>query len=233
MKSPIDSAKGRISGYDERREEIIVRVPYHDWYTLTKREYKECLVRLLDARPLSDKQRKMCYALLGAISDYTGEEREAAKEFLKLEFLSSELEQTGERIFSLSNTPMSLVAAFQRFLVRFIIRHDIPTKRPLLNYVDDIGDYVYHCLIGKKCVVCGRLADLHHVERVGMGRSREEIVQEGMECLPLCRAHHTEAHTMPDGEFFSRYHLDGGIPMDKTLCKIYGLKTKKVEAKSC
>lgn len=45
----------------------------------------------------------------------------------------------------------------------------------------------------------------------------------------LCREHHTEAHTMSDREFFGRYHLPGGIVLDKTLCRIWHLKAKKGE----
>ena len=100
----------------------------------------------------------------------------------------------------------------------------------MLNYVDDIGDYVYSCLINRKCAICGRKAELHHVERVGMGRNRDDIIHDGMECLPLCREHHAEAHTMPDDAFFDRYHLEGGIKLDKTLCKIYGLKRRAKNA---
>ena len=58
MRSPIDTAKGRIFDYDERRGEMIVRVKYDDIHTMLKRNYKECLVQLVDSRPLSDKQRK-------------------------------------------------------------------------------------------------------------------------------------------------------------------------------
>lgn len=69
MRDPIDTAKGIVSEYDDRRQEIIIRVPYSDWPTLLKRGYHECLVQLIDSRPLSDKQRRMCYALLREISD--------------------------------------------------------------------------------------------------------------------------------------------------------------------
>jgi len=60
-----------------------------------------------------------------------------------------------------------------------------------------------------------------------MGRDRTDVIHEGMEALPLCREHHTQAHGMPDAEFFKLYHIDGGINLDKTLCKIYGLKARK------
>ena len=161
MKAPTETVKGRIVGYDERTGELLIRARYDDWVTMTRREFKECLVQPIDSRPLSDKQRRACYALLREISDYTGMGQEQTKELMKLKFLAEELQETADRIFSLSNAPMSLVCAFQRFLVRFILDWDIPCNFPLLNFVDDINDFVYSCLVNKKCCVCGARADLH------------------------------------------------------------------------
>ena len=231
MKTPVDVTKGRIVGYDEKRGELLIRAPYADWFTLTKREYKECLVQPIDSRSLSDQQRKMCYALLREISEYTGQGMDSAKEWMKIKFLAEDLEQTADKIFSLSNAPMSLVCAFQRFLIRFILEWDIPCRFSLLEYVDDVADYIYSCLVTKKCCICGAPTDLHHIDRVGMGRNRHDMIHEGMEVLPLCREHHQEAHTMPDAEFFERYHIPGGVVMDKTLCRIYGLKKRKEDQK--
>lgn len=232
MAAVIDTVKGQITDYDERTGEVVIRARYNDLPAMLRREYKEVLIQMLDSRPLSDKQRRSCYAMIGEIAAWMGEDKAEAKEILKLEFWTAELWQTADSLFSLSNAPVSVVAAFQRWLARFIVRQDIPTKHPMLSYVDDIVDYVYSCLVHKKCCICGRHAELHHVERVGMGRSRQEIIHEGMEALPLCREHHTEAHTMPDEDFFKRYHLDGGIELDKTLCRIYGLNTEKTRRKS-
>ena len=231
VKSPVDTVKGRIVGYDERRGEVLIRAPYDDWVTMTKREYKTCLVQMVDNRPLSEKQRKCCYALLRAISEYTGQGMDPTKEWMKIKFLADDLEQTADKIFSLSNAPMSLVCAFQRYLIRFILEWDIPTNFSLLEMVDDVQDYVYSCLINKKCCICGQHSDLHHVDRVGMGRNRHEIIHEGMEALPLCRGHHNEAHSMVDAEFFEKYHLPGGIILDRTLCRLYGLKARRQDGK--
>lgn len=230
MRTPIDTVKGRIVGYDCRTQDILIRARYDDWFTMTKRNYKECLVQLVDSRPLSDKQRRCCYALIGAISDETGMGKDPTKEWLKIKFLLEDLEATADQIFSLSNAPMSLVCAFQRFLVRFILDWDIPTKFSLLDMVDDVPDYIYACLIAKKCCITGRPATLHHVERVGMGRNRDEIIHEGMEALPLSPEMHAEAHTMTDQEFFDKYHLPGGVVLDKTLCRIWKVKKGRKNA---
>lgn len=228
MKSPIDVVKGKIADYNERTGEVTIVARYDDLYTMMKREYKECLVQMVDSRQLSDKQRNACYAMLREISEYTGSSLDLTKEQMKVKFLSDDIEETYDRIFSLSNAPMSLVCAFQRYLVRFIVEWDIPTRKSLLEYVDDTADYVYSCLINKKCCICGRGADLHHLDAVGAGRDREKIIHEGMEVLPLCREHHTEAHTIGRQTFLEKYHLDAGVKLDKTLCRIYKLKSRKV-----
>lgn len=227
MKTPIETVKGVIVGYDERRGEVLIRAPYDDIYTMIKREYKTCLVQMVDSRPISDKQRRTCYALIGAIADYTGNGKDSTKEYMKLKFLAEDFGETADKIFSLADAPMSLVCAFQKFLVRFVLEWDIPLKFSLLNMVDDIADYVYACLVNKKCCVCGKRAQLHHVDHVGIGRDREEIIHEGMEAMPLCGEHHRECHTTGQQSFEEKYHLEGGIVLDKTLCKIYGVKARK------
>lgn len=227
MKGPIDVVKGRIIGYDPRKQELTIVARYPDWPMMVKREYSECNIQLIDGRPLSGQQRKTCYALLRAISDYTGMGLDPTKEYMKIKFLTEDLEQTADQIFSLSNAPMSLVCAFQRFLVHFILDWDIPCSIPLLEFVDDTQDYIYACLVTKKCCICGLPADLHHEDAVGAGRDRTEIIHEGMEVLPLCRCHHTEKHTIGDVSFNRKYHIERGIILDKKLCRIYGLKAKK------
>ena len=221
--------KGQIAGYDERTGEVIIRAP-EDFARLCRQEQREVWIEFIDARPLSDKQRRSCYAMLREIADWSGYEPDEIKDMFKFNFLASLVDSMDT--FSLSDASMSLVAAFQSFLARFIVGHDVPTKRPMLEYVDDIQDYVYACLINKKCPVCGKPADLHHVEAVGMGRDRDEIIHEGMEVLPLCRVHHTEIHTIGKIDFYKRYHINGGIPADKTICKIYGLRTEKKRRKT-
>lgn len=214
--------KGRILSVSEDGTAVIA-API-DTYILTHRKVKEAYIDYIDSRPLSDKQRRMCYALINAIAEWSGETTEGTKTALKLEFWKNHIDTLADKIFSLSNAPMSLVAEFQRYLVRFIIDNDVPLKFPLLNYVDDIKDYTYSCLIHKKCVICGKHADLHHIDAIGMGNDRNDVQHIGREVMSLCREHHTEIHLLGKSEFMEKYHLDGGIIADKTICRIYGLK---------
>ena len=97
---------------------------------------------------------------------------------------------------------------------------------------DDIEKYIYACLINKKCCVCGNHAQLHHVERVGMGRNRNSIYQVGMAVLPLCAVHHDECHKMSQYQFNKKYHLEPLKISDKDknmFIKKYGLSKKNFE----
>lgn len=214
--------KGKVVGLNEDGTATIkAQVPLAQFL---HREVKEVYVDMIDSRPLSDKQRRMCYALVKAIADWSGSGSEEVKEAFKLDFWAERVDTLSDKIFSLSNAPMSLVAEFQRFLVAFILTHDVPTKRPLREYVDDIEAYTYLCLVRRKCAVCGRRAELHHIDAIGMGNDRTEVQHEGREVMSLCREHHTELHTVGKAEFMTKYHLDGGVPCDRTIMKIYGLR---------
>lgn len=193
---------------------------------------KEIEITPIDARKLSNKQRRMCWALIGCIAEWQGESkaqtmRDMVNEAMKLDLLESS-DESPDMMFSLSDAPMSVICEYQRFLVDFIIENDISTPQPLYEYADDLDRYVYSCIANRRCCVCGRPADIHHCNidgsRVGMGRDRTQIVHEGLSVLPLCRNHHTEIHTMPEPDFLDKYHLPGPVKLDKYLCSVLGVK---------
>lgn len=228
----IDRVIGTITDYDERRGVVTIEAPYTNFARMCRREYKNVEITMIDSRPLSAQQRKCCYALIRAIARWSGEDERSMKEILKIDFWCGELLEMADKMFSLSDAPMSIVASFQSWLIRFILSNDIPTERPLLDFVDDMESYTFACLANKKCVICGKRADLHHVVNLGMGMNRDETIHEGMEVLPLCREHHIEIHSVGRDTFMSKYHLNGGIICDKTICRIYGLKSKRSTKKN-
>ena len=78
-------------------------------------------------------------------------------------------------------------------------------------------------LLNKKCAVCGKHADLHHVDAVGMGNDRNEIHHLGRRVLPLCREHHIECHSIGSKFLMEKYHLEP-VNADEKICKKYRLK---------
>lgn len=226
MKPSNDTIEGRIVDYDEKTGEMVIRAKYNDIGILTKRQYDKCSIRLIDKRKLSCKQRNTCYMILREISNYSGMGEDRTKQIMKIKFTTEILQDEADELFSLSDAPMSLVCEFERFLVRFILDWDIPCSFRLYDFVDDVPDYLYACLMSKKCCICGHHADLHHVDRIGMGGNRDETIHIGMEALPLCREHHEEVHSIGEAEWMERYHIEKGIIIDNAIAKLYRLNTK-------
>jgi len=194
------------------------------------RKYNNVEIILPDGRRISPEQRRKVYALIGEVAEYVHGIRnagtiESAKKTLKMEFMLSRMEGMERRLFSLSNCDVTTAREFINFLVEFIIENDIPTRVPLIENCEDIERYVYACLMSKKCAVCGRHADLHHVDIVGMGRDRTEICHIGMRALPLCREHHTEIHAVGQEDFLKRYMLEP-VKIDERIADVYGLRRK-------
>ena len=188
------------------------------------RKYTTVEIGFCDGRVISSDQRKKIYALLNEISMWVGDSPEEVKEMMKWDFVINRLENMSQKMFSLATIDMNTASEFISYLVEFILKHDIPCYgHKLADLCDDIKSYVYMCLLNKKCAVCGKHADLHHVDAVGMGNDRNEIHHLGKRVLPLCREHHVECHTTGISDFMNKYHLEF-VNADEKICKKYRLK---------
>ena len=181
------------------------------------------LVVWQDRRGISSEQRRKAWALMTEIADYQGQTKEDVYAEQKTRFTLKHLEVLQGELFRLSSATVSSARAFINMLVEIIIEYGIPTKEPLYGLCDDIERYVYACAMNKKCAVCGQKTELHHVDTVGMGRNRREIDHIGMRCLPLCRVHHVEIHSIGETAFDAKYHLEP-IAVDEKIAKKYNLK---------
>lgn len=189
-------------------------------------EQRQALIEFLDPRKISPQQRRKAYVLIKYIADWAGYiPQEAEKEILKYMFRIDNATISNKR-FSFADCSKTEARLFITWLIDFCLLYDIPIGHdPIQELVEDIPRYVYACLMTKKCAVCGRPADLHHVDRVGMGRNRNTINHIGMRCLPLCRKHHTEAHSIGDTDFMKHYMLET-IRINERIAEVYKLNTK-------
>ena len=209
---------------EERDDGITVFVPFpHD--KKKPEGYQSVVgVELVDKRHISADQRKKAYVLIAYIAAWWGyTPLEAMKEMLKLMFVGEA--ETLRRTFSLSDCDMTTARLFITYLIDFCILHGVDVGEPLYQLSEDIPRYVWACLMNKRCAVCGRKAELHHVDAVGMGRNRKEICHIGMRALPLCREHHTEIHAVGREDFLKRYFLEP-VRIDERIAKVYRLNTK-------
>nr|DAX26969.1 MAG TPA: Putative HNHc nuclease [Caudoviricetes sp.] len=181
-------------------------------------------VEFVDKRRISAKQRKKAYVLISYIAAWWGYTPvEAMKEMLKLMFVGEA--ETLRRSFSLSDCDMMTARLFISYLIDFCLLHGVDVGEPLYQLAEDIPRYVWACLMNKRCAVCGRKAELHHVDAVGMGRNRKEICHIGMRALPLCREHHTEIHSIGQEDFLRRYIIEP-VRIDERIAKVYRLKAR-------
>ncbi len=215
---------GKIVGYDGERVTIVA--PFSDTERMIKRNIRTARVILEDGRQVSTEQRKKLYATFNDIADYTGYVAEEVKEIMKCDFIAA----TGCEEFSLSNVDMTTARMFLQHVIEFCIWWGIPTKDSLLERAPDVARYIYACALRKVCCISRKKAELHHVDAVGMGRNRKEIIHLGMEVIPLSSTLHKEIHTIGKKSFFEKYHVFG-VRADEEICRAYKLKRgEKVDA---
>lgn len=176
-----------------------------------------------DRRGITSKQRRKAYVLIKHIADWWGYTPvECMKELTKLDFAATGC-KLGDGLFSLATTDRTTARKYISFLIDFCLVHDVPCGEPLWKLCEDVGRYVYSCLVNHRCAVCGRKAELHHYDAVGMGRSRKEICHVGMKVLPLCREHHAAIHSVGRDEFCKMYILEP-VKVDAVIAEKYKLK---------
>ena len=172
-----------------------------------------------DGRSIEPIQRKKIYALIRDIGEWSGYLPEEAKAVLKWHYRCS----SGAVDFSLSDCPKDIATGFISFLIEFCLINDVPCRDSLPELCEDIERYLYLCLIHKKCCICGKKTQLHHVDTVGMGYDRREPIHIGKRAEALCYLHHRECHSIGQKEFDGKYHIFG-VVIDGIIADKYKLK---------
>lgn len=198
----------KINQYRERKDgtDLVVSVPdLKLGDMLVRKKIQNAEIRFDDGRHISAEQRKKAYATIRDIADWTGYLPEEMKEILKYQHMM----RTGDAYFSLSNCSMDTAREFINTILEFALENGIPLSEDALNRTDDIGRYLYYCLLHKKCAICGRDGEIHHEDAIGMGNDRTKIEDSGYKKICLCRMHHTIAHQMGVKRFRQAYKVYG------------------------
>ena len=208
MHKVVEIEKYRETGEDT---ELIIRVPkFRMGNMLIRKEIKNAEMRFDDGRHISVEQRRKAYATIRDIADYTGYLPEEQKEWLKYLHIIN----TGCDYFSLSDCSMDTAREFINTILEYAISEGIPLSENAIERTDDIGRYLYYCIMNRKCVICGRPGEIHHEDAIGMGNDRRKIDDSGYRKICLCREHHTVAHQMGVERFRKMYKVYGIIIKD-------------------
>lgn len=202
-----------LKKYRETEEgtELIVLVPRCSLGNmLAKKQISQAEIRFDDGRHISAEQRKKIYATIRDIADYTGYLPEEQKEWLKYLHISN----TGSDYFSLSTCTMDTAREFINTILEYALENGVPLSEEAINRTDDIGRYLYFCIMNKKCAVCGKPGEIHHEDTIGMGNNRNKVDDSNHKKICLCRLHHTKAHEL-------------GVIRFKEMYKVYGIVVKE------
>lgn len=172
---------------------------------ITEKKAKYAEIRIDDGRTITSLQRRKAYATIRDISSWTGYLPEEQKEWLKYLYI----ERTGNPYFSLSDCSMDTAREFVNVILDYALEEGIPLSERGIERTDDIGRYLYSCIKNKRCAVCGRPGEIHHVDAIGSGRNRRYVDDSGYRKICLCREHHTAAHQRGMKAFEQMYHVYG------------------------
>ena len=202
----------KINQYREKKDgtDLVVSVPDLKLGDMFQRKkIRNAEIRFDDGRHISAEQRKKAYATIRDISDWTGYLPEEMKEILKYQHMM----RTGDAYFSLSNCSMDTAKEFINTILEFALENGIPLSDNAIERTDDIGRYLYYCLLHKKCAICGKDGEIHHEDAIGMGNDRTKVDDSSYKKICLCREHHTLAHSL-------------GVIRFREMYKVYGIVVK-------
>lgn len=186
--------------------EMLMSVPKRDLTNLfLDKHIKTAEIRFYDGRTITAEQRKKAYATMADIAKWTGEMPEIMKEWLKYLHIA----RTGSEYFSLSDCSVDTAREFINTILDYALEMGIELTDFAVNRTDDTSRYLYSCMKNKRCAVCGRDGEVHHVDTIGMGNDRRKVDDSKYRKICLCRKHHTEIHTIGTGVFEQKYHVYG------------------------
>ena len=182
-------------------------------------------VRITDPYKITDKQRRKVFALVNDIEAHTGQPRDWLREMFQdyVTFLNGY-----DKRISLSDCTRKQAGELIDVIIEWIFENDIPLRFKTSDLIKNDRTFLYMATINRKCVICGKHAELAHYQAVGRGRNRRKIEHFGNKVLALCSNHHREQHTIGMDTFNSKYHLtDSWVEVNDTLNKM--LKGEKAD----
>lgn len=183
-----------------------------------KRRGNECIeLKVVDPRKIRPDQRKKYFATINDISNYLGYSREEMHDYIKFMYRY----KVEDREISMSDCSVTEAREIINIVIEFAIENNVPLSDLAINRVEDIDKYLYLCLMKRICAICGKKAEIHHIDKVGIGRDRRKIDNTKNRLIALCRDHHNAAHNQGDS-YLEKYKVYG-IKLDRVSLDKLGL----------
>lgn len=184
---------------------------------------------LVDPRKARPKQRALFFALLGDIHNWSGTPTEWLKEYFYTRYT---IKTAGNEISLADDTKNTVSDAIKLIddVVDFIFEFGVPVNQSYPLLPKDENYFQFECVKHQQCLICGKHADIHHLEgvpgnTVGMGGNRKYVDHSKRLVAALCRYHHEEIHKLGTPEFCKRHHLTNiGVKIDAQTFKKIGVQ---------
>ena len=177
-----------------------------------------------DRRKARPRQRRLFFALLSDIHRWSGEPAEWLKEYFYLQYT---IKTAGKEI-SLANDTVSTVSDATELInlvIDFIFDYQVPINDGYPLLPRDESYFQFKCIQHRRCLICGRAADINHIDEVGMGRNRNKLDHTQARLSAPCRVHHTEWHQIGNQAFCKKYRLTNlGVKVNAETLKRIGMK---------
>lgn len=184
---------------------------------------------MIDPRQARPKQRALFFALIGDIHSWSGEPAKWLKEYFYTEYT---IKTAGDEI-SLANDTTNTVSDATKLIqevIDFIFEFNVPINEAYPLLPKDENYFQYECIKHRQCLICGKYADIHHLEMddgnaVGMGVNRRKVDHSKRYLAALCRKHHEICHKYGTRKFCQKYKLTNlGIKVDAQTLKRIGVQ---------
>ena len=164
----------------------------------------ECEVIITDPYKITDKQRRKIFALMNDIEAHTGQPqdymRNVFQEYVRVLYAY-------ENRISLADCSRKVAGQIIDIAIEWIFENDIPLRYKTSDLIKNDRTFLYMATIYRKCVICGKHAELAHYEAVGRGMNRKTMNHHDKHVLALCRKHHNQQHAIGVKSFDDLYHL--------------------------
>lgn len=197
---PVQGVERTAAGF-----RAVLDIPEQMARNLWQRNVRQVEVGVDDGRLITIAQRRKIYATLRDLAEYTGYTDEAMKEVMKAEHRI----RCGCGYFSLSDCSVTTAREYINTLMEYALKEGVILQESGIVRTDDIDTYLIQCIRYCKCCICGRAAEIHHVDAIGMGNDRRHYDDSQNQVMALCREHHTIYHQRGRERFMGIYKVYG------------------------
>lgn len=161
---------------------------------------------------ITHQQRKAAFAMIKDIQKWIGyKSLTTFYDQLKNEFTKI-MDYSEDKKFSLADGKCTSreYEVFMDWILDIYFETGVQSETNPKEYITDIEKYMTSCIKHRICAICGKPgADIHHVEKIGMGSNRYEVDHSRYKRQALSREYHQLCHMMGQEEFDKKYHIIG------------------------